>query len=110
MKSIVYFILSVCVIIYIAVLSVINIFPATTIIGWGTFGTILVGIAQYGGLAIVMMYALVNFFGSPLKTVFFVLLVLVLIFFILTATIPETFQKLFGIKKGAEAAISWINF
>ena len=81
---------------------------------WGTIGTILAGVATYGGLAIVLLYALVNFFGSPLKTVIFVLLVLVVVFYILTATIPNVFQNLFGLGKaaedGAQAVISWLNF
>lgn len=67
---------------------------------WGGIGTFLLGIANYGGIAIVFLYALVNFFGNPLKTVFFVLLVLVLVIWILTLAIPGVFQNLFGIAKG----------
>lgn len=97
MKSIVYFILSVCVIIYVAVLSVINIYGTVAVELWGVGGQIMLGIASYGGIAIVFLYALVNFFGNPLKTVFFVLLVLALIIWILTLTIPGVFRNLFGI-------------
>ena len=97
MKSIVYFILSVCVIIYVAVLSVINIYGTVAVELWGVGGQILLGIASYGGIAIVFLYALVNFFGNPLKTVFFVLLVLALIIWILTLAIPGVFRSLFGI-------------
>lgn len=114
MKSIVYFLLSICVILYIAVLCIFNICGEATVLAWGTIGTILSGIATYGGLAIVLLYALVNFFGSPLKTVFFVLLVLVVVIFIITAVIPDTIRNLFGIGKaasdGAKAVISWLNF
>ncbi len=113
MKTIIYFILSVLVIIYVAVLSTFNILGESAIIAWGTWGTILKGIADYGGLALVFLYALVNFFGSPLKIVFFVLLTLVIIIYILTCTIPSFFQGLFGIggnQEGAEALAQWINF
>jgi len=113
MKTILYFILSVLVIVYVAVLCMFNILGEATVMAWETWGTILKGIADYGGVALVFFFALVNFFCSPLQVVFFVLLTLVIIIYILTCTIPSFFQGLFGIgggKEGAEALAQWINF
>ena len=62
-------------------------------------------IAIYGGLVIALMYAAVNFFGSPLKIVFFVLLVLMVIILILTIAIPDVFRNLLGIES-AEAVLN----
>ena len=54
-------------------------------------------IANYGGLAIMLAYSAINFFGNPLKIAFFILLVLATVFLILTAVMPDTFRELFNI-------------
>ena len=98
MKTVLYFVLSIAVIIYVAALCILNIVGLSGVLAWGAIGTIINGIATYGGIAIVFLFAFINFFGSPLKVVFFVLLILVLIIYILTLAIPSFFQGLFGVK------------
>ncbi len=89
MKSIVYFILAVLTIVYIGFMCYVNIA--------GTNSDVEYYISVYGALAIALAYAGVNFFGNPLKIVFFVLLVLAVIILILTIAIPDVFRSLFGV-------------
>ncbi len=89
MKSIVYFILAVLTIAYIGFMCYVNIA--------GTNSDVEYYISVYGALAIALAYAGVNFFGNPLKIVFFVLLVLAVIILILTIAIPDVFRSLFGV-------------
>ena len=89
MKKSLYLILAVLTIIYIGFLCYKNI--------TGVESTAVDLIATYGGLAIALLYAAINFFGNPLKIVFFVLLILAVIVLILTAVIPDVFRNLFGI-------------
>lgn len=89
MKSIVYFILACLTIIYIGFLCYVNIA--------GTKSDIEYYVSVYGALAIALAYAGVNFFGNPLKIVFFILLVLAVIVLILTIAVPGIFRSLFGI-------------
>ena len=89
MKTVLYFVLAVLTIGYIALLCYCNVAVEVN-------KTIQM-IANYGGLAIMLAYAGINFFGNPLKIAFFILLVLATVFLILTAVIPNTFRNLFGI-------------
>lgn len=89
MKSIAYFILAVLTIAYIGILCYINIAQPT--------GAAYDYISVYGGLVIALAYAAINFFGNPLKIVFFILLILAVVVLILTIAIPDVFRSLFGI-------------
>ena len=89
MKKTLYFILAVITIIYIGVLCYANI--AINEPSWISY------IEIYGGLVIALAYAAINFFGSPLKTVFFILLILASVLLVLSIVIPEVFRNLFGI-------------
>ena len=89
MKSIAYFILAVLTIAYIGILCYINIAQPT--------GAAYGDISIYGGLVIALAYAAINFFGNPLKIVFFILLILAVVVLILTIAIPDVFRSLFGI-------------
>lgn len=89
MKTILYFVLAVLTIGYIALLCYCNVAVEVN-------ETIRL-IANYGGLAIMLAYAAINFFGNPLKIAFFILLVLATVFLILTAVMPDTFRELFHI-------------
>lgn len=89
MKTILYFVLAILTIGYIALLCYCNVAVEVN-------ETVRL-IANYGGLAIMLAYAAINFFGSPLKIAFFILLVLATVFLILTAVIPDTFRELFHI-------------
>ena len=99
MKKIIYFIFALITIVYVAFLCYYNITNVSS--------DVLNYIAIYGGLVIALMYAAVNFFGSPLKIIFFVLLVLMVIILILTIAIPDVFRDLLGIKS-AEAVMNII--
>lgn len=99
MKKIVYFILAVITIAYVGFLCYFNIALTTSLV--------LNYIAVYGGLAIALAYAAINFFGSPLKIVFFILLVISVVVLILTIAMPGIFRSLFGITESAPE--SFIN-
>lgn len=100
MKKIIYFIFALITIVYVAFLCYYNITNVSS--------QVLDYIAIYGGLVIALMYAAVNFFGSPLKIVFFVLLVLMVIILILTIAIPDVFRNLLGIES-AEAVLNMLG-
>lgn len=89
MKSVVYFILAVLTIVYIGFLCYVNIAEPA--------GAVIEYISVYGGLLIALLYAGINFFGNPLKIVFFVLLILAVVVLILTIVIPDVFRNLFGV-------------
>ena len=89
MKRIVYFILAVITIGYVGFLCYFNIAL--------TASAVMTYIAVYGGLAIALAYAAINFFGNPLKIVFFILLIVAVIVLILTIAIPGIFRNMFGI-------------
>ncbi|MBO5394753.1 MAG: hypothetical protein J6A28_02485 [Clostridia bacterium] len=89
MKKILYFILAIITLAYVGVLCYANI--ATNEPTWIYY------IELYGGLVIALAYAAINFFGSPLKIVLFILLVLAVVVLVLTIFIPEFFRELFGI-------------
>lgn len=89
MKKILYFILAVLTIVYIGFLCYYNIV--------GSASVVLKYVAIYGALAIALTYAVINFFGNPLKIVFFILLGIAVLLLILTIAIPSVFRSLFGI-------------
>ncbi len=89
MKSIVYFILAVITIVYIGFLCYVNIA--------GTNSDVEYYISVYGALAIALAYAGINFFGNPLKIVFFILLIIAVIILVLTIALPDVFKSLFGV-------------
>lgn len=91
MKKTVYFILACITIAYIGLLCYSNI--ATDVPGWFYY------IEVYGGLAIAIAYAFVNFFGSPLKMVFFILLIFAIVILILSICIPDTIRSFLGLIK-----------
>lgn len=95
MKRIIYFILAILTIVYIAFLCYVNIM--------GSPSQALNYVAIYGGLAIALAYAIVNFFGNPLKILFLVLLIIAVIVLILTIAVPDIFRNLFGLT--AEAVL-----
>ena len=88
-KKILYFILAVITIGYVGILCYANLAPV--IPEWVGY------IKIYGGLCIALAYAAINFFGSPLKTVFFILLILSVVFLVLTIFIPDMIRDLLGI-------------
>lgn len=97
MKKVIYTILSVLSIVYIAFL-VVNIVAKTDM--WnpdmGAFQKWFDLIVNFGGVAIIFCFALVNFAGSPLKTIFFILLILAIVCYIIVLAVPDFFGNLFN--------------
>lgn len=89
MKKIVYFVLACLTIIYIGFLCYANIIvdgPA-----WFYY------LEVYGALGIAIAYAFINFFGSPLKMVFFILLIVAVVALVLSVCIPDAIRSFFGL-------------
>ncbi len=103
MKSIVYFILACLTIVYIGLLCYVNIYGAENI------SKVIYYLSIYGGLGIALLYAGVNFFGNPLKVVFFILLIVMVILLILTIAMPGVFRNLFHIGDSAKAILALFN-
>lgn len=109
MKRILYTVLSVVSIIYIGFLAVDVVMKNT---GWspnlGAFKAWFDLIVDFGGVAIIFCFALVNFAGSPLKTAFFILLILAIMIYatliIILKVSPELIKNLFNGKNGVEQA------
>lgn len=99
MKKILYTILSVLSIAYIAFL-IVDIIGDQEIINLnlGDFQKIFDLIVRFGGVAIIFCFALVNFAGSPLKTVFFILLILAIVIYVVVLIVPDFFANLFAPK------------
>lgn len=89
MKSTLYFILALLTLAYIGLLCYVNI--AVDVATWMHY------VSMYGGVGIALLYAAINFFGSPVKVIFFILLVLAVVVLILTIVLPDTFRSLFNI-------------
>ncbi len=106
MKKVLYTILSVLSIIYIAFL-IVHVVEANT--DWapdmGWFRQWFDIIVNFGGVAIIFAFALVNFAGSPLKTVFFILLILAIVCYIIVMIVPDFFYDIFSKKEPVEGAI-----
>ena len=96
MKKAIYTILSIVAIAYIALLAI-NVVAKETawdpaFVNQKWFDIVL----SFGGVAIIFCFALVNFAGSPLKTVFFILLIVAVIAYIVVLAAPDFLYKLFG--------------
>lgn len=97
MKRVLYTILSILSIVYIGFL-IVNVIKTQT--SWnpdmGAFAKWFDMIVNFGGVAIIFCFALVNFAGSPLKTVFFILLILAIVVYIIVLATPDTFYGWFN--------------
>lgn len=97
MKRVLYTLLSIFSIVYIAFLAV-NVVKGET--SWnpdmGWFTQWFDFIVNFGGIAIIFCFALVNFAGSPLKTVFFILLILAIICYVIVLIVPDFFYNIFN--------------
>ena len=89
MKSVLYFILACLTLVYIGFLCYVNIAGVSS--EWMHY------VSVYGGLVIALAYAAINFFGNPLKVVFFVLLIIAVVVLVLTIAIPGVFRSIFNI-------------
>ena len=97
MKKILYTVLSVLSIVYICFL-IVNIVDLKT--AWepnmGAFKDYFDIIVNFGGIAIIFCFALVNFAGSPLKTAFFIALILAIVIYAIVLCAPDFVYKMFG--------------
>lgn len=97
MKKVLYTILSIASIIYIGFL-VVNVVMQQT--AWepnmGGFQPWFDAIVNFGGVAIIFCFALVNFTGNPLKVVFFILLIVAIIAYIVVLAAPEVIYDWFN--------------
>ena len=95
MKRLIYFILSICVIVYIGIMIYVAAVPDLQALG--TWGEALRYISLYGGVALLFAFAITNFTGNIFKIILFILLILVTIFYIFVVAFPDYFADLFGI-------------
>ena len=103
MKTILYFILAVLTIVYIGFLCYVN------LVGMASLSLVLNYIAIYGGLGNALLYAAINFFGNPIKILFFVLLIIMVILLVLTIAIPDVFRNLFKMGTNKEMINAFLN-
>lgn len=96
MKKVLYTILSILSIVYIVFLSMDIMMDE----GWnpdmGWFTQVFDFIVRFGGVAIIFCFALVNFAGSPLKTAFFIVLIVAIVAYIIVLVAPDFFYNLFN--------------
>ena len=96
MKKVLYTILSIASIIYIGFL-VVNILQQKGLeLSMGGFQPWFEAIVNFGGVAIIFCFALVNFTGNPLKVVFFILLIVAIIAYIVVLAAPEVILSWFS--------------
>ena len=103
MKKIIYTILSILSIIYIGFL-IVNVVRGDAT--YGGFETWFDLIVNFGGVAIIFCFALVNFAGSPLKIAFFIALIVVIVLYVIVLAAPDFFVGLFGGKPAESAAMA----
>ena len=115
MKKILYTVLSILSICYIAFL-IVDVVKSQT--AWNpevldpsknTFGKIFEFVVNFGGVAIIFCFALVNFSGNPIKTVFFILLILAIVAYVIVLAVPDFFYNIFNPSKDGEAAALLMN-
>ena len=100
MKRILYFILAIITLVYMGFLCYANLIGFENLAEWMNY------IAVYGGLVIALLYAGINFFGNPLKIVFFILLIIMAVLLILIIVLPDQFRELFKIAENSKTLIS----
>jgi hypothetical protein len=102
MKKILYTILSILSIVYIVFLAI-NVVKTNTdwSLNLGWFQKWFDVIVNFGGVAIIFAFALVNFSGSPLKTAFFIALIIAIVLYIIVMIVPDFFYNLFGGNKAS---------
>ena len=98
MKKILYTVLSILSIIYIGFLIVNVCRGSNTFGGFESWFNLIV---NFGGVAIIFCFALVNFAGSPVKVAFFIALIIVIVLYVIVLAAPEFFAGLFAGNTGA---------
>ena len=97
MKKVLYTILSILSVDYICFL-IVNVIDTQT--AWepdmGAFRTWFDLIVNFGGVAIIFCFALVNFAGNPLKVVFFIILIVAIVVYIIVMACPDVIYSWFS--------------
>lgn len=97
MKKILYTVLSILSIVYIGFL-IVHVIDAQT--AWepdmGGFRPWFDLIVNFGGVAIIFLFALVNFAGNPLKVAFFILLIVAIVVYIIVMACPDVIYSWFS--------------
>ncbi len=101
MKRLIYFILSICVIAYVGLMIYVAAVP--NFASLGTAGEVLRYVSMYGGVALLVAFAITNFTGNIFKILLLILLILVTAFYVFVVAFPDYFADLFGL---TEALIS----
>lgn len=107
MKRILYLVLSLLSIVYILFL-IVDLLRASHIVNFdlGWFEEWFGFVVQFGGVGIICVFAFINFFGNPLKMVFFVLLAVVAGAYVALICITKffDFDKLHAIASAVQGA------
>lgn len=97
MKKVLYTVLSILSVAYIIFL-ILNVFIQQGL--WnpdmGGFAPWFNLIVNFGGVAIIFCFALVNFAGSPLKVVFFIILIVAIVVYIIVMACPDVIYSWFS--------------
>ena len=109
MKKVIYTILSICSIIYIAFLSLNIVRSYGWNVNFGWFEKWFKLIVDFGGVAIIFAFALVNFAGSPLKIAFFILLILAIVCYVILLCIPNSFHNFFNKKEIVDGTANFVE-
>ena len=95
MKRLIYLVLSIAVIAYIALMIYVAAVPDLSALG--AWGQVVHYTSMYGGVALLFAFAVTNFKGNIFKIILLVLLILVTIFYIFVVAFPAYFARVFGL-------------
>lgn len=96
-KKLLYFILSLAVLVYIGVMIYVACVPDLNALG--TTGKVLYYISMYGGVALLVAFAATNFTGNVFKIILLILLILAAVFYLFVIIFPDYFANVFGVAK-----------
>ncbi len=101
MKSVVYFVLSIIGTCLIGILAFLEINAVTNWVSVEGLETAITYVTAFGAIGLLAVFCFTNFVGSPLKIVFFIILVLVVIVYLIVTLKPEWIQQIFGVEQTA---------
>ena len=107
MKKVLYTILSILSVVYICFL-IVHVLDTQT--AWepdmGGFRTWFDLIVNFGGVAIIFCFALVNFAGNALKVVFFIILIVAIVVYIIVMACPDVIYSWFSSTNPVSTALN----
>ena len=99
MKSTIYFILSILGTCLIGILAFLQINAVTNWVSVEGLETAITYVTAFGAIGLLAVFCFTNFVGSPLKIIFFIILVLVIIVYLIVTLKPDWIAKIFGIEQ-----------